>query len=640
MSDILIQNKTLRDKSEQKIILKIDNDKVEFELISSKLNKADELFTEYEGNKKISDLKKWEKIKKIIELVEINHNYNFEILKLQQRLANTIDKKEYDYNFNQLSPTLSENDYYFLTNKTQENPSIKIFNLINTFCIKEEDFDEKTKKINFIPYNIPLIEGNERLRINYYFQIFSHYENALNDNQKKYLLNPEIAIDATEKEQIDILKSKYDALKLGIESMKSLIPKMEIFFNNVNLEDNNLNIKMFTFILYISDIFTRIPFSGIKPMLIINFFQKEIDSTLELKGYDSTENIIIKKKNSKFPDKYGIRKKEEKYQYEIFNEFDSIPFDGRNYILENLIIDYQENCFIPLDILLLRNQSLEHFIKNNENFLNVNDKIYSEFKNYFKTIIKSKCILEALKTNKDYDGIIELIKNDSIINKFLEKKYLKSLPLFEFSGSGYTNKDILVSGVSGFPFMIYNYKPIKTIEDYKELKNIIILFNIGMKLITLLHEFIIHFCFGYLNYLSDGKILSTSPKKDNKNVTNDGGLFFEQILFGKQYGNITAKEILVLLNGGDSFNSINNLQTNLAKDINFEEFQAKSQLLTLFLEKHTINFKKLKRTNINSYMKSFGNEMYIERDIMKIIPSQKRELPYNYVKRSKIYENK
>ena len=640
MSDILIQNKTLRDKSEQKIILKIDNDKVEFELISSKLNKADELFTEYEGNKKISDLKKWEKIKKIIELVEINHNYNFEILKLQQRLANTIDKKEYDYNFNQLSPTLSENDYYFLTNKTQENPSIKIFNLINTFYIKEEDFDEKTKKINFIPYNIPLIEGNERLRINYYFQIFSHYENALNDNQKKYLLNPEIAIDATEKEQIDILKSKYDALKLGIESMKSLIPKMEIFFNNVNLEDNNLNIKMFTFILYISDIFTRIPFSGIKPMLIINFFQKEIDSTLELKGYDSTENIIIKKKNSKFPDKYGIRKKEEKYQYEIFNEFDSIPFDGRNYILENLIIDYQENCFIPLDILLLRNQSLEHFIKNNENFLNVNDEIYSEFKIYFKTIIKSKCILEALKTNKDYDGIIELIKNDSIINKFLEKKYLKSLPLFEFSGSGYTNKDILVSGVSGFPFMIYNYKPIKTIEDYKELKNIIILFNIGMKLITLLHEFIIHFCFGYLNYLSDGKILSTSPKKDNKNVTNDGGLFFEQILFGKQYGNITAKEILVLLNGGDSFNSINNLQTNLAKDINFEEFQAKSQLLTLFLKKHTINFKKLKRTNINSYMKSFGNEMYIERDIMKIIPSQKRELPYNYVKRSKIYENK
>jgi len=422
--------------------------------------------------------------------------------------------------------------------------------------------------------------------------------------------------------------------------MKSLIPKMEIFFNNVNLEDNNLNIKMFTFILYISDIFTRIPFSGIKPMLIINFFQKEIDSTLELKGYDSTENIIIKKKNSKFPDKYGIRKKEEKYQYEIFNEFDSIPFDGRNYILENLIIDYQENCFIPLDILLLRNQSLEHFIKNNENFLNVNDEIYSEFKIYFKTIIKSKCILEALKTNKDYDGIIELIKNDSIINKFLEKKYLKSLPLFEFSGSGYTNKDILVSGVSGFPFMIYNYKPIKTIEDYKELKNIIILFNIGMKLITLLHEFIIHFCFGYLNYLSDGKILSTSPKKDNKNVTNDGGLFFEQILFGKQYGNITAKEILVLLNGGDSFNSINNLQTNLAKDINFEEFQAKSQLLTLFLKKHTINFKKLKRTNINSYMKSFGNEMYIERDIMKIIPSQKRELPYNYVKRSKIYENK
>lgn len=282
----------------------------------------------------------------------------------------------------------------------------------------------------------------------------------------------------------------------------------------------------------------------------------------------------------------------------------------------------------------MRNQSLDHFKKNNKNFLNLNDEIYYQFKEYFKTIIKSNCVLEALKTNNEYKNIIELIKNDSIINKFLEEKYLKSIPLFDFSGSGYTNKDILVSCVTGFPFIIYNFDDPETIEDYKELRNIIILFNIGMKLITLIHEFIIHLCFGYLNYLSDGKILSSSPKREKKNIAKDGGLFFEQILFGKQYGIITIKEILVLLNGGDSLNSIENLQINLANEINLEEFEANSDFLKLILKNYKITFKKLNDTNINSFMKSEGNEIYIKRDLMNIILPHKNELPYNYIKKS------
>lgn len=631
----LTKKKILRsDNIEKKITLIINDDKVEFELISSKLDKANELFLEYKENNKIPDFKKLEILENIIELVEINPKYNFEFLKLQKKLK---IKENYDYDFKQLSPTLSENDYYNLTKKSQENPSKRIFNLIKTFCENEKYFDEQAKKINYIPYNIPLIEGNERLRNNYYFQLFSHYENALNDNQKKYLLNPNIDIEPNEKEKIKILKNKYDALKKGIKRIKSLIPDMEIFFNDIKLEDNNLNIKMLTFMLYISDIFTRIPYSGNKPMFITNFFQKEIDPTNELNGKISTENILITKKNSNFPGNYGIKKIEEKgkiYTYEIFNEFESISFDGRNYILDNLIEDYQENCFIPLDILLLRNQSLDYFQKNNQNFLNLSDEIYNQFKIYFKTIIKSNCVLEALKTNDEYKNIIELIKNDSIINKFLEKKYLKSIPLFDFSGSGYTNKDILVSCVTGFPFIIYNFDAPETFEEYKELRNIIILFNIGMKLITLIHEFIIHLCYGYLNYLSDGKILSTSPKREKKNIAKDGGLFFEQKLFGKQYGNITIKEILVLLNGGDSFNSIENLQINLANDINLEEFKANSDFLKLILENYNITFKRLIDSNIYSFMKSEGNEIYIKRDLMNIILPHKTELPYNYVKRS------
>ena len=162
----LIKKKILRNKRiEKKIKLIIDNDKVEFELISSKLDKAEELFLEYQENNKIPDFQKLEKLQNIIDLVEVNPKYNFEFLKLQKKL---YLKTYYDEDFNQLSPTLSENDYYDLTKKSQENPSKKIFSLLKTFFQNEKDFDEQTKKINFVPYNIPLIEGNERIRINYY----------------------------------------------------------------------------------------------------------------------------------------------------------------------------------------------------------------------------------------------------------------------------------------------------------------------------------------------------------------------------------------------------------------------------------------------------------------------------------------
>ena len=86
--------------------------------------------------------------------------------------------------------------------------------------------------------------------------------------------------------------------------------------------------------------------------------------------------------------------------------------------------------------------------------------------------------------------------------------------------------------------MIYRYATPQNNEDYNLLKGIIILFNIAMKLITTLHEMIIHLCFGYLNYITEGKISHESSKKNSKISERDGGLFFEQILFGKKYTNV------------------------------------------------------------------------------------------------------
>ncbi len=72
-------------------------------------------------------------------------------------------------------------------------------------------------------------------------------------------------------------------------------------------------------------------------------------------------------------------------------------FEGKNYIIYNLIKDYKNNSFIPLEILLLKNVSLQYFRDSNENFLNIKDNIFQKFISCVKLFIKSECIKEALK---------------------------------------------------------------------------------------------------------------------------------------------------------------------------------------------------------------------------------------------------
>ena len=509
---------------DQNITSKIGKINENFELISYKLEKAKELFIKYEAEK--TKKRKWELINEIVALVEINPVYNYELLNLNQE----FDKNDYDDNFKQLSPTLSVDDYYSLTKRNQENPSMKLFNLLNLYIKDEEEFDKETKLIINNKYNIPLIEGNEKIRENQYIQLFTHYEMYLNEKQKKYISNNKLKINGKDKTKINALQNKYNVAKKGITLFKNIIPKMKDFFNDIKLEESNLNIKILTFLLYATDIIQRIPPSGIKPTIIKNFFEKEIDPTKEIEQNNSLINLIKVEKNFVFPDNYGIRKKydnnkinneedqcdNKKNEYVIFNKFESLEFDGKDYVINNLINDYKNNAYIPLQILLWRNQSLSYFEQNNSNFLNTNNVIYNEFKNYFKIFIKSKCVKEALKKNKRYENIITLINDENIVNKFLDDKYLKSIPLFDFAGSGYTNKDLLISCISGLPLMIYGYNVPTTSEEYQNLKGIVILFNVGMKTVITLHEFIIHLCFGYLNYLTEGKISHESPEKEIK----------------------------------------------------------------------------------------------------------------------------
>ena len=617
MSLKILNQKTTRNYNESnKIKLTIDKKTVNFDSITTKLNKANELYEKYMNTS--SKDKKWEIINQIIDYNEIDPNFNYEFLKLNDHY-----KKDYEYNFNQLSPTLTEKDYFALTKKEQQNPTKILFDLLNLCLSNEKDFDVKTKKINYNKYNIPLIEGNERIRINYYIQIFSHYEIYLKDNQNKNF----------DKKCLKNLQIKYNNIKEGIKFFSKIIPQMENFFKNINLDETSFNIKIFIFILYITKIIKEVSTNKIQTNTILYFFLKEIEQTKDLIGYNSLDNIIQLEEFYDFPSDYGIKKKynneeidindnekdKKMYEYIIFNKFESINFDGRNYLMKNLINEYKEYPYIPLNILLYRNQSLSYFIKNNANFLNVNDNIYNKFKEYFKIFLRSTCVKQALKENNNYNNIIEIIDNDNILNKFLNDKYLKSIPLFEFAGSGYTNKDILISFVSGFPFMVYKFDIPVTSEEYNTLKAIIVIFNIAMKMVTTLYEFIVHFLFGYLNYLSDGLISYESPKKDKKIEFNDGGLYFENILFGKIYGNLTLNDVLTILNI-DSFISKEEFQKNLRKKLDLDKFQVKSDFLRFILHEYNIDLKTLNvNTNMYSYMKPVNIGIYIKRDINNIL---------------------
>ena len=62
--------------------------------------------------------------------------------------------------------------------------------------------------------------------------------------------------------------------------------------------------------------------------------------------------------------------------------------------------------------------------------------------------------------------------------------------------------------------------------QYENLKNLFFLFNVCYKFITSLHEILIHLCYGYINYITEGKIGSKSPKSSkNKNKLSNEIVF-------------------------------------------------------------------------------------------------------------------
>ena len=200
----MLGKKTKRSKSQNKgIKLTIsEKEKKNYDFLTNKLNEAEELYEDYKKEK--SDKKRWEKIVKIVDSVEINPTYNFELLKLNKKYK----KNDYESNFLQLGPTLSKEDYAILTDDVQKNPSLELYNLLKLLLINEEQFDSETKKIRNNNYNIPLILGNERIRLNYYIRLMANYEVFSNDEQKKHLLDKNYKISQEDEKKLDMLKNR------------------------------------------------------------------------------------------------------------------------------------------------------------------------------------------------------------------------------------------------------------------------------------------------------------------------------------------------------------------------------------------------------------------------------------------------
>lgn len=579
--------------------------------LSSRIERTKNMYNEFlrkRANNADSD--NFQMMDEIIELNEIDQTYNYEFLKLQKQLK--IKSKggfSYEQNLKQLGPTLQNNNFYALTGNEQKNPAKEIYNLLNLYLTSPSLFDIETEKITSFMYNMPLIESVERVRMNYYLSLFQSYKKILNKKQIDFLSQNTLPKTDNEKKAKKVY-NEYISLKDSIQKFSEVIKKMQNFFESINLDELNFNIKAYFFILNLTKIIDLVDEQTGKKTFIINLFQKEFDPSFEnIISLEEGSNHIFK------IDTIGILLvNKENNDYLIYNNYEKLLFNGKNYVIGNLIQDFSEHRITPIKYLLERNQTLDHFLKTNLNFIN-DQEIYTELMLYFKSFIKSKCMKEFLEKSEGYTNICQIINDDHLLEMLLNHKYLKSVPFFDFGAIGYTNKDIMIYLIKGTPFLIENYK-IKNIEEYHNISNLIFFFNVGMKFIILLHEFLIHILFGYVYHLSEHEISSDSPKKDK--IFGDGGLMFEELFFGKKIATITFQEIIALLNG-EGLDSFSNFQEQFKKD--FEEFKPKSQLVKKIVKKYPINPNLNDSFKAIGNMKSSANGIFMRRNLSAVLPS-------------------
>ena len=72
-------------------------------------------------------------------------------------------------------------------------------------------------------------------------------------------------------------------------------------------------------------------------------------------------------------------------------------------------------------------------------------------------------------------------------------------------------------------------------KQYENIKNVFYLFDVCYKFITSLHEIIIHLCYGYIYYVTEGKVDCKSPRSSKNKLIKDKIDFEDGVIFWKNY---------------------------------------------------------------------------------------------------------
>ena len=151
--------------------------------------------------------------------------------------------------------------------------------------------------------------------------------------------------------------------------------KDEDIFND-SINDIKFNSKTFLLILMLTKIFDTGNDINICNYFTKNFFDNNGDYT-----------YIKALKNGK---------------YQVNSIFEERIIEGKNYILSGLNSDIKEHKFVPLDFLLLRNESYEKFIKGGEKGFIGKLGLYKSFISYIKFFLTVIIGIEPLMNKKSF----------------------------------------------------------------------------------------------------------------------------------------------------------------------------------------------------------------------------------------------
>ena len=493
-------------------IEEMKKDNPEYKLLYTRKELANELYKKIEPKDKILLLKN------ILKLIETNEKFNYEYLK-----AIIQNKEEFNKGCDKLCYTLSDNHLKDLNFKIEDLKTVFLS------VIKESKSDnpdtellDKYKAIfgKKIKLNYPLIDCIEKTRFVLYIY---------------YLLE--------------------GGNKTSLKRLDNYITFMEEDLKTINLDEEKFDEKIYLFMLYATFFKDRSAKIRIK-----NFFLKGTT------GEDEIKDKVFSSNDNK--DDYSIKKINDN-KYEIKAGKESKIIEKKYYCIDGIEQDLRLNNFYPLEFILIRNESIIKYVEQKECFLH-KYKIYDSFIKYLKVFMRSKCVMQALDKDIRYAKIKNLIKDEKYLEEVLSPKHLKFLPFYYVEDfCGVTNKDLLISIINSIPRFCNSIGYLSGIEKKF---NLLLLFSVGVMFVSNLHEILIHFTSGYLMYYTNYDYGAESPKSQD---FNDGGFYFENILGGNVFNNLSLQAIITLFDGESCQKSLDEFQQNLIKKIDIEKLKKK-----------------------------------------------------------------